>query len=458
MNNSTPRTPRTIRLDDGWSIPTSDGIHRRTLVEATAWTVPVVAVALATPAAAASATPTLTFTQSSYSGKACGTITGVQVKRTTDGTTADSGKTITVTLKDGYTFKDGSKSYSGTTDANGLITLPDITVAPNGGDSVFSASSTDISASAPVTAPRTATAFRRDGDGNVSSYDKVPADSAPLGDSMFRAPNGDVYQGNTVVATGTTSASWSYNRFSSPEGDSILTYVKGGKGYRRDNKGNGADGGTTTGVTLPNKSVAIGDGTYRAPNGDVYKGGTVIISGTDSAIHYFNQSSSSTASQNITTYVKDGVARRRDGDGNESTYATVPSGSTPIGDSTYLTKDGTIYHGNTVIATGVSSATWTYNRFGGNAGNNIYTYVKDGKGYRVDNEGNGSDATSTGTTLPTDSVALADGTFRAPNGDIYKDGKVVVSRTDAAVSYFNQSGSSSDFQSITTYTQKAVCK
>ncbi|PPF22986.1 hypothetical protein [Rathayibacter rathayi] len=146
------RIPRTIRIDDGWSIPAADGVHRRTLVEGTAWSVPVIAMSFATPAAAASGTPTLKFTKSSYSGKACGTITGVQVKRTTDGTTADSGKTITVTLKDGYTFRGGTTTYSGTTNAEGLISLPDIAVPAKGGNSSFSASSESLSTSAPVAA------------------------------------------------------------------------------------------------------------------------------------------------------------------------------------------------------------------------------------------------------------------------------------------------------------------
>ncbi|AND15308.1 hypothetical protein [Rathayibacter tritici] len=95
-----------------WTIPSEDGLHRRTIVKGAAWTVPVVAVSIGTPAAAASNSPTLAFTQASYSGTACGTITGVQVKRTLDGTTADPGKTVTVTVTDGYTFKDGTKTYS----------------------------------------------------------------------------------------------------------------------------------------------------------------------------------------------------------------------------------------------------------------------------------------------------------------------------------------------------------
>lgn len=156
MKKSLPTTSHTITLSDGWTIPAESGVGRRTLVKGAAWTVPVVAISTATPAAAASATPTLAFTQSSYSGTACGTISGVQVKRTTDGSAPDSGKVARVTLKDGYTFADGSTGYSGTTDANGLVALPDIKVPSKGGKSAFGATSDSLSASAPVSADPTA--------------------------------------------------------------------------------------------------------------------------------------------------------------------------------------------------------------------------------------------------------------------------------------------------------------
>lgn len=144
------KTRDVIVASSDWTVPTADGVHRRTIVKGAAWTVPVVAVAMGTPAAAASKTPTLKFTQASYSGKGCATITGVQVKRTTDGTTPDAGQVVTVKLANGYTFADGTTSYSATTNSDGLITLPDIKVPSTGGDSNFTATSGSLSAKAPV--------------------------------------------------------------------------------------------------------------------------------------------------------------------------------------------------------------------------------------------------------------------------------------------------------------------
>ncbi|PPI41354.1 hypothetical protein C5D18_14595 [Rathayibacter tritici] len=63
---------------------------------------------------------------------------------------------MTVTLKDGYTFANGTTTYSGTTDANGLITLPDIKVPSKGGDSTFAAKSDTLTTSAPVSSTATA--------------------------------------------------------------------------------------------------------------------------------------------------------------------------------------------------------------------------------------------------------------------------------------------------------------
>lgn len=131
----------------------------------------------------------------------------------------------------------------------------------------------------------------------MSSYASVPSGSKAIGDSSFLAPNGDIYHGNTVVATGASSAYWTYNRFAGgTSGYSIVTYVKGTTGYRRDNDG------TVTTYTVSSNSTAIGDRIFLAPNGDVHQWDTKVLSGTDSAYWYFNQANRGTASQNVYTY------------------------------------------------------------------------------------------------------------------------------------------------------------
>lgn len=50
-----PKKSRDVMVaSSDWTVPTADGVHRRTIVKGAAWSVPVVAVAIGTPAAAAS--------------------------------------------------------------------------------------------------------------------------------------------------------------------------------------------------------------------------------------------------------------------------------------------------------------------------------------------------------------------------------------------------------------------
>ncbi|PPI18326.1 hypothetical protein C5D07_03525 [Rathayibacter tritici] len=444
MNNPAPRT---IRIDDGWSIPATDGVHRRTLVKGTAWTVPVVAISLATPAAAASGTPTLKFTQSSYSGKACETITGVRVERTTDGTTADPGKTITVTLTDGYTFKDGTTTYSGATGSDGLLSLPDITVPAKGGKSAFAASSSEgLSAAAPVSGTSRPSAFRRDGDGNLTTYEKVPYGAKAVGDGAFLSSDGNVYQGNDIVAKDVDKVHWTYNRFGEAAGYDIFSWVSGTTGYRQDANGN------LSKHTVPDNSTAIGDAVYLAPNGDVYNGSTKVLEKTTSIHWYFNQANSSTANQNIFTYVKGGVAYRRDGDGNVTTYDKVPSDAKAVGDGAFLSSDGNVYQGNDIVAKDVDKVHWTYNRFGDAAGYDIFSWVSGTTGNRQDANGNLSKH-----TVPDNSTAIGDAVYLAPNGDVYNGSTKLLEKTTSIHWYFNQANSSTANQNVFTYTNEPTC-
>ncbi|AZZ49992.1 hypothetical protein SAMN06295924_107107 [Rathayibacter rathayi NCPPB 2980 = VKM Ac-1601] len=209
MQNN-PNTRNTLAAPAaGAATPPGNGPRRRAVVAGAAWTVPVAAAAIATPAAAASNSPTLKFTQASYSGTGCGTITGVQVKRTTDGTTADPGKTVTVTLANGYTFADGTTTYSGTTDANGLISLPNIKVPAQGGDSTFKASSDTLAATAPVTSTKKTT-IRQYADKTYGDYANIPGatsletgyDSGNAGAPFVLTTDGTLYtRDGTKVAS-----------------------------------------------------------------------------------------------------------------------------------------------------------------------------------------------------------------------------------------------------------------
>ncbi|PPI52134.1 hypothetical protein [Rathayibacter toxicus] len=351
--------PRNISIDDGWTIevPSENGVERRTLVKGAAWSVPIIATAGATPAFAASPTPTLAFTQSSYSGAGCGTITGVQVKRTVDGTAPDAGKTVSVTLADGYTFADGTTTYSGTTDANGLITLPDIKVPAKGGNSKFSASSDTLAASASVSGTQNSPALYRYNvtDGTATDGpDTVPANSTVVGNVVSLAPNGDLHQlgVTTAIATNVTSAVASIDATSNK---TLVTYISNNKIYRynvTDQKA--VDGGDT----VPANSTVVGNAVSLAPNGDLHKLGvtTAIATNVTSAV----ASIDATTNKTLVTYISNNnlyrynVTDQTAKDGPDA----VPANSTVVGNVVSLAPNGDLHQlgVTTAIATNVTSA------------------------------------------------------------------------------------------------------
>ncbi|AJM77098.1 hypothetical protein C5C66_02055 [Rathayibacter toxicus] len=200
--------------DSPSNAPEGHGLTRRIFVQGAAWAAPTAALAAATPACAASPEPTLAFTASSYSGIGCGTISTVQVTRTRDGTVPDPGKTVGVTLVDGYTFAHGATSYAATTDADGLITLPDIVVPAVGGNSSFAASSDVLAATAPVlSSPSAQTGIYqynyRSGATSGPTAHSLSASAIftnPTGENyIFQNPDGSLYRSDGVLFPGTES-------------------------------------------------------------------------------------------------------------------------------------------------------------------------------------------------------------------------------------------------------------
>ncbi|QWL30650.1 hypothetical protein [Rathayibacter toxicus] len=401
---------KAISLGNDWTIDmkTERGIERRTIVQGATWTIPAAALAVATPAFAASPQPTLAFTQSSYTGTACKTITGVQVKRTADGTAPDPGKTISVTLANGYTFADGTTTYSGTTDANGLITLPDIKVPAKGGNSNFSASSDSLAASAPVTTPATPVAHTTN-ETTDNSFNKVPANSTAIGDATFLAPNGDLYYNNNVIASNVSKATFD---FTDGNGVRIAYVTTAGVAHTTDLTTD------TPQTTIPTNSTPIGDATFLAPNGDLYYANNVIASNVSKATFDFADNNA----VRIAYVTTAGVAHTTQGTkASDTTQTTIPANSTPIGDATFLAPNGDLYYANNVLASNVSKATFDFID-----GNGVrITYVTTA-GVAHTNQGTKASDT-TQTTIPANSTPIGDATFLAPNGDLYNANKVIAS-------------------------------
>lgn len=108
-------------------------IPRRTVVRATAWTVPAVTVAGTSPAFASSPGVTYALTAIPPTGattvQTCTNVAAGTYKfqATRNGQPAPAGQQVTITLPTGLRFSDGTTTKVLTTDANGQVSLPAIT-------------------------------------------------------------------------------------------------------------------------------------------------------------------------------------------------------------------------------------------------------------------------------------------------------------------------------------------
>ncbi len=119
---------------------------------------------------------------------------GVLVSLKDDGT-PKAGIAVTVALSDGYSFSSGGTSYTGTTGSNGDLTLPDINVPQNGGNSTITATASGArSASASLAATATYLPIYLD-NGNKLTASGIPSNSTPLGGAMFLTSDGRLLDG-----------------------------------------------------------------------------------------------------------------------------------------------------------------------------------------------------------------------------------------------------------------------
>jgi hypothetical protein len=158
-------------------------LSRRTVVQGAAWSVPVIASAIATPLAAASVALDLAFNSAAYAGTACTTITGAQVSATSGGSPAPN-STVTVTLDSGYTFADGSTTFTGVTNGAGALALPAIRVPAEGGNANFLATSGAATVTAAVTAPPGGS-FAWINTGTYAAAPAIPPGSTPAYGGLF---------------------------------------------------------------------------------------------------------------------------------------------------------------------------------------------------------------------------------------------------------------------------------
>jgi hypothetical protein len=399
--------------------PTATGISRRVVVQGAAWSIPVIAAAVAAPLAAASGDAALNFTLPAYAGAACTEITNVQASLTNSSGAPEPGKPITVTLSDGYTFADGSTTHTGTTDSSGKITLPAVRVPATGGNASFTAVTGPLTATAPVTAPKITVAFRRQLNGTTVSYANVPPGSEAIGDSAFLAPNGDLYFGNNVVATGVSAAGVPI-RYSNDT--AIVSFISSTGVASRWVQSTGQ---IQTFPSVPQGSTPIGDTGFLAPNGDLYFGNTLIATGALSAGVPVRKANDSSWMSYISSA---GVASRWNSATQQTeTYPNVPSGSVAIGDATFRAPNGDLWFGNNRYATGTLSA-------GAPIRNSVDgTYSSFISSTGVASRWNSiTGQTQTFPNVPSDAVPIGDNAFLTPGGELWMGNSRVATNVSSA--------------------------
>lgn len=404
-------TPPITRDGDGIFVD-DDGVKRRTILAGAAWSIPVISVATAAPAFAATNDLTLEFDKSTYTGEACKTITGAKVTAKRNGVAA-AGQSVTVTLADGYTFSDGSTSYTATTGSDGSITLPDVKVPAQGGNSTMSATSGSAKASASIETASTIAAYQNNGSGTNNKMSSVPTKSVAIGDLTFLADNGDLYYNNKVIATGVKSASFDFTN----SNDGRINYVSSDGAYQYSTN----SGDKNSFSAVPTSSKAIGDATFLADNGDLYYNNKVIATGVKSASFDFTNSNDGRIN-----YVNgEGAYQYSTFSGDTNKMSKVPTGSKAIGDLTFLAENGDLYYNDSVIATGVKSASFDFT--GSNDGR--INYVTSDGAYQYST---GSGDKNKLSNVPTSSTAVGDTTFLAENGDLYYNNAVIAKKVTSA--------------------------
>jgi len=394
--------------------------------------VPVIAAASIAPVASASGVTALAFNQSSYSGTACGTITGAYVTVTVDGVAA-AGKSVTTTLGGGYTFAGGSASYMGVSDGSGAVALPAITVPAVGGSATATATAALASSvSSSISAASTTSARRYVFDSSTGQSNDtpigVPTGSTPIGATSYLSPDNTLYPyGGSAISGVAKATGYTIQQFY------VVDYVLAANGSARRyvlNTANGQSSDTAAGV--PTGSTPIGATSYLSPDNTLYPFGGSAISGVAKATGYTLQQFY------VVDYVlaANGSARRyvlntANGQSND-TAVGVPTGSTPIGATSYLSPDNTLYPFGGSAISGVAKATgYTLQQF------YVVDYIltTNGSARRyVLNTANGQ-SNDTAVGVPTNSTPIGATSYLSPDNTLYAFGGKTVANVSKATGY-----------------------
>jgi len=376
--------------------------------------VPIIVATTSAPAFAAASqvrTVNLAFDKSSYSVNGCSSISGVKITATIN-TVPQAGVSVSVSLPDGYAYSNGATTYSGVTDTNGVVTLPNISTPGSGGTTVLTAvaaassTTSGATASSNIAVSANVVAAVASASTSGSGITAVPSDAQPLGGGYFLASNGDLYNQATKVATGAISA----RVYSSPSA-TLVSF--------NTNSGGSRISGSTVAENysgVPTNATSVGADYYLTTGGDLYYKGSKVASSVQSAAGSFRDSHYAAeyiSANNELFVLYEGV--------QQGSAFSFPSESNtpvrPLGSGFFLTGSGDLYFQSTKMASGVVSA-FVQGRYY----ENEVCYFNDAAGMKVANTGGVIEAYA---GVPNDAVAVGAAYFLRPTGQLYFRNNVV---------------------------------
>jgi hypothetical protein len=430
MTDERNNNDRTVIPGEDWAMPVrpaNPGLGRRTVLTGAAWSLPVIALAVATPLAAASATnPTLTFVNGPYAVDSCDDLGPVTVEVATgDPTASPAGQSVNVTLPAGLAWADGTTEATrafGPTDASGRVTIPAgtiTTVGTGGGDfSLIATASNGASATAPVVVTMTGEVINWDltfGYGNLTT---ALLDATLVGYNMWLRPNGDLWYGNGVIASGVTRAA---AEFDPSIGVPRVSFTQNGVAQNWD-----PVGGYGTVSPVLADATPVGFNMWLRPNGDLWYGNGVIASGVTGAVSEFD----SALGIPRVSFTQNGVAQNWDPVAGYGTVNPVLADATLVGYNMWLRPNGELWYGNGAIASGVTRAAA---EFDPSIGVPRVSFTQNGVAQNWDPVG------GYGTLSPVlaDATPVGYNVWLRPNGDLWYGSGVIASGVTGAISEFD---------------------
>lgn len=203
------------------------------------------------------------------------------------------------------------------------------------------------------------------------------------------------------------------------------------------------DGGS---VPLPQGAVAVAGGYWLSVARELlYLSAPGVLISVDSNVDAAVGSIGNNGANHV-TYTSGGNAKAALNGNVIGSYPSVPRNAEPLGGAYFLSA-GNLYFGDTLLASGVTSAYGTID----DSGTNTVTYMSSGVAHgRI----NGA-APVTWSSVPSGSKALGCWYFLAPNGDLYWMNSKVDTNVTAGV---GQGGGSSQYMEHLGYMSGGVAK